>query len=334
MQTRTHIPALTLAIVAMVACGSDDGPGQNPGGNGGSAGSIGQAGSGGAGTGGVGGAAGSSGTGMGGVGGAGSGGVGGAGSGGVGGAGSGGVGGSAGSGGASAMNAPVIASLTTDVTMLTEGGSVTFTALVTDPDGVADVIGGTLTDSAGAVTYGSFMQQSAGTFTFTMAWQRIHQVVPIEFAGQQVRTFRARFLDQAAHTGEATVNVTLTCPSANPNACAGTCVDISSNQNHCGECGKACVVGSGAGGCVSGRCQAAWGRCFGQSDGFANCAAFCSSVSLTCKVAGCQGWTSAQYGGLTECNATGTPNTTSPGPCSNAFDWSNPNRAYQCCCGE
>lgn len=62
-------------------------------------------------------------------------------------------------------SAPVFLSFGTDVTSLTEGGTVTFTAVLTDPDGLMDLVGGTLLDAAGVARYGAFMA-SGGTGSY------------------------------------------------------------------------------------------------------------------------------------------------------------------------
>src|SRR5262249_23050826 len=53
-------------------------------------------------------------------------------------------------------DAPTIATLGTSASSLDEGDSVTFTALVTDPQGASDVVGGTLVDPSTGTTYGAF----------------------------------------------------------------------------------------------------------------------------------------------------------------------------------
>ena len=47
--------------------------------------------------------------------------------------------------------APVFLSLQTNVAKITAGESVTFTAVLTDPDGVDDIVGGTLSDLTGKI---------------------------------------------------------------------------------------------------------------------------------------------------------------------------------------
>ena len=94
-----------------------------------------------------------------------------------------------------------------------EGGSVDFIAQVSDPDGVADVIGGTLR-SVNGVTYGNFSPWvPEGRFQLTLSWDTIHQVEPIvsSTGNDEVRSFVAKFIDFANYSGTRTTSLTLTC---------------------------------------------------------------------------------------------------------------------------
>ena len=106
-------------------------------------------------------------------------------------------GGTAGTGGAIA--APIILSLATNVTSLTPSDSLVVTAVVTHPQGIAQVIGGTLLDPPAGGTYGAFqVSTTAGSYSLTLTWSQIKTVrditTPVGGAG---RTFRAQFFDQA-----------------------------------------------------------------------------------------------------------------------------------------
>src|SRR5690606_3063546 len=79
-------------------------------------------------------------------------------------------------------DAPVILSLSSNVTQMTEGESVTFTAILTDPDGVSDIVGGSLLDAQGAVDFGPFVAAGQpGTYSITLSWAQIHQAISIHF---------------------------------------------------------------------------------------------------------------------------------------------------------
>ena len=156
-------------------------------------------------------------------------------------------------------NGPMIVSFNTNTSSITQGESVIFTAVVTDPDGVADVIGGTLVDTTSGNTYGAFTATAISSYTITVSWAAIHQARAIEFLSTDTRNFRAIFHDQGGHQASAQAIVTLTCggdPACSGacgfSRCSGSCVDLQANVNHCGACSNVC--GSGAW-CDVGTCK-------------------------------------------------------------------------------
>lgn len=151
----------------------------------------------------------------------------------------------------SADSAPVILAFGTNVTSVSQGQQVIFTALVTDPDGADDVVGGTLLDEGGT-TYGAFaMTPQEGSYQIALSWDQIGQVSPIDFVqgASAQRTFKAQFFDQAGHTVEQTVDLELTCNGQA--ACSGSCVDLMMDKLNCGACGHPCAGGA----CSQGNCQ-------------------------------------------------------------------------------
>ena len=155
---------------------------------------------------------------------------------------------SAGDGGADlgGNQAPEVLSFTAGPSRISEGGETTFTAVVTDSDGVDDVIGGTLESQSGA-TFGGFSSTGAsGTFEIDLTWRDIDEVESIEFDSTEDRLFVASFYDAAGKTGTATVALNLHCDG--DGACEGRCVDLDSDRDNCGECGNACQT------CDAGEC--------------------------------------------------------------------------------
>lgn len=63
---------------------------------------------------------------------------------------------------------------------------------------------------------------------------------------------------------------------------AATCNDTASDPKNCGQCGHACQ-----GDCKNGQCAPYPAGCFDGDDGFATCAAYCSSIGETCVAKGC-----------------------------------------------
>jgi hypothetical protein len=181
---------------------------------------------------------------------------------------------SSGSTGSSAGAGPVILVLGSNVPSITQGESVTVSAVVTDPDGIDDVIGGILSDANGGI-YGAFATTGQeGAYEMVVSWGQIQQVGSIDFAqgGSAQRTFTAEFFDQAGHTVQKPITVTLGCKGNG--ACAGVCLDMTQDANNCGTCGHTCPAGP----CYKSQC-AAFSNCLGH---VTSCNAGCASIGKTC----------------------------------------------------
>lgn len=223
--------------------------------------------------------------------------------------------------------APVIVSLQTNVTKITAGESVLFTAVLTDPDGLDDIAGGTLSDQSGMIGFGPFVAAGQeGTFSISLSWDAVHQADPIEFEGMDlVRVFRAEFYDQAANKVSQDVNLMLTC--AEGSACDGVCTDITTDTNHCGGCGAACE-----GGCQGGKCAPKWYECIVENDGFSACDQYCASVAEVCVENGCGlGATILAYDLAPHCM---DEDYDMPylEPCDKVQSWDFGRQVIQCCC--
>lgn len=220
---------------------------------------------------------------------------------------------SSGTGGSTTANQPpVILAFGTNVTSLTEAQTVKLTAVVTDPDGIDDVIGGTLLAEPGGAIYGAFATTAQeGSYEISLSWDQIDQVGSIDFAqgATQIRTFKAQFFDQGGHTVEKTVDLTLTCNGKA--ACSGACVDTQTDTKNCGSCGHGCTGGN----CASGKCPSLTG-CLPKSN-LTTCQSYCASQGMTCAgtcnnpygggatVGGLTfgNTTCTQYSGTTSCSA-------------------------------
>src|SRR5581483_2542706 len=87
--------------------------------------------------------------------------------------------GGAGADGGAGAGAPIILSLAINVTALTPSGALIVTAVVTHPQGIAQVIGGALNDPSGA-SYGAFMVSTiSGSYSVTLSWDAIEAVQDI-----------------------------------------------------------------------------------------------------------------------------------------------------------
>ena len=226
-----------------------------------------------------------------------------------------------------APGAPVFLSLKTNVSKITAGETVVFTAILTDPDGVDDIVGGELSDESGMIGYGPFVAAGQeGTYSITLSWDAMHQAEPIQFEGMDgMRVFRAEFYDQATHKVSKEVSVALTC--AEGSACDGVCTDIMASAEHCGSCTKSCE-----GGCDTGQCAPKWEGCFEMASRFDTCTAYCASLREVCVENGCENnSTSRGFADPTDCQeeVLGSPFVE---PCDQIQPWGPGRKSMQCCC--
>ena len=221
-------------------------------------------------------------------------------------------------------NAPVFLTFSANPTAITEGESVTFTAILTDPDGVSDIVGGSLLSADGATEFGPFVAAGQqGTYTFTLSWAQVHQAIPIQFENSMdTRMFGARFFDQTANSSTKTVSVNLQCASGS--ACDGACKDLDSDTSNCGTCAHSCALS-----CASGKCGPSWSECIGGDDGFSTCDQVCQSIGETCAESQCEGATQQTFQDLSWCE---NDDNAMPAKeaCSKVQGWANP--AIKCCC--
>lgn len=224
--------------------------------------------------------------------------------------------------------APVFLSLQTNVSKITAGESVIFTAVLTDPDGVDDIVGGTLSDETGQIGYGPFVAAGQeGTYSISVSWDDVNQAKAIDFEGMDLmRVFRAEFYDQAANKVHRDLELTLTC--AEGSACAGVCADIMTDTEHCGACGKGCD-----GGCNQGVCAPKWGECIDNELGFGSCNMYCASIGEACAENSCGSLagTIRGFDQKSECMNVVSP-TTIKEACSMVQPWGPGRMVIQCCC--
>lgn len=223
--------------------------------------------------------------------------------------------------------APIFVSLQTNVSTVTAGETVTFTAVLTDPDGVDDILGGTLSDPTGMIGYGPFVAAGQkGTYSISVSWDSMHQAEPIEFEDMSVmRSFRAEFFDQAANKVSKDGDLTLAC--AEGAACGGVCTDLMKTAEHCGACGKSC-----ASGCKDGGCAPAFGECVRFDEGFDTCDQICGASGQTCVENGCgKGWTVRGFSGDLDC-MNDELETDFVEPCGAIQPWNIDRFVVKCCC--
>lgn len=139
---------------------------------------------------------------------------------------------------------PVILDFSINTATLDETQKAVFTVVVTDPDGIDDVIGGTLKSPKGA-SYGAFATSAAeGSYQITLAWADMNTIEEIAFPGatSAPRQFVAEFFDQSGKKATATVTLDLECKQAGSIACADAKCNPLADINNCGACKRSCVA--------------------------------------------------------------------------------------------
>jgi hypothetical protein len=240
-----------------------------------------------------------------------------------------GAGGTAGAGGAPA-DAPIILSLATNVTTLLPTENLVVTAVVTHPQGIAQIIGGTLNDPGGA-SYGAFMvSTTAGSYSITLSWGALQTVQDISTPpGGGTRMFVATFYDQAGHSTSKSFTIMLKCPTGTDAICDSLCVSVQTNATACGACGHSCTTlypSLPGVACSQGLCSGSTTTTVRES-----CSAFCQGMNLSCTGTPTAGYNN---GGATvtpmtlACSA--VPPATIPGTGSQALPFNN----LSCSCTE
>ncbi len=137
---------------------------------------------------------------------------------------------------------PNILSLNANTTTLNAGSILVVTAVVTDPNGIDDLIGGQLEASTGG-SYGAFSTAAAeGSYTITLTWDALNTVRSIDapVTGTPL-DFKAVFYDVAGARTERTLRVTVRCDATNTQGvCDGECTDLRNDGWNCGACNKQC----------------------------------------------------------------------------------------------
>jgi hypothetical protein len=209
-----------------------------------------------------------------------------------------------GSGGGVDPAAPKFVTLEADVSTLYEGDSALITAVLSDPDGLGDIVGGSLADDGGG-SYGSFIPSGPpGSYQLEVSWNDIQALTGIDFAygASTSRTLVASFSDAANHVATQQLSIELACSSGWA-ACNGSCLDTMNDDDNCGSCDNEC----GADLCVSfSYCSS--GSCVGGEE------TDCSWMDDVCVVGDCN----SSNG---QCQAQALPNNTScddDDPCTTA----------------
>ena len=147
---------------------------------------------------------------------------------------------------------PEILELALNTGVVDDNTLLVVSAIVTDPDGAADIVGGSLIDPVAGGTYGTFAASGGpGAYDMSLTWSELNAVRAINLDGTAERALRARFFDQAGHEVQSDIVITLV-GAASMSACdgicglarcGGSCIDAAFNTtDNCGACGASCTV--------------------------------------------------------------------------------------------
>ena len=183
----------------------------------------------------------------------------------------------------SSPESPIFQSLSASPTDVGMSGT-TISAIVTDPQGISDLAGGTVIDKSTGTTYGAFGTPGGqGTFVFTLTWTAMNDITPIDdMAGsREARTITARFFDNEGNTVSQDLTLKLACDVDTQSACSGTCFDLTDNSNNCGSCGYVCksnaTLGLNAATCATSLCTSVQ-----ESTNRVSCTDLCAASGATC----------------------------------------------------
>ena len=181
-----------------------------------------------------------------------------------------------------APGGPSFLSFGSNVTTLKQGDAVIFSAVVTHPEGLDHIAGGTLTDASGAITYGAFGSGTQkGGYQVELSWGAINQSDPINFVGSDQRAFVAQFFDTDGRRSTKSITLTLSC-DGKP-ACDGVCTDVTGDVKNCGACGSVCPSTQK---CNSGVCGAPPMPGLKVVTTPASCDSICANSGSTCDASG------------------------------------------------
>lgn len=211
-----------------------------------------------------------------------------------------------------AVGEPMVSSFFTDSQTLSPDAPILFTAIVTHPGGLDEIVGGTLETTATASTYAAFNETAGGTFTVSLTWDMVNAVSLLTGPRDGDLTFDAVFFDNEGNSASASVDLMLECNGID--MCSGQCVDWSSDPLNCGGCEAPCGPDAL---CSSGECNVpALSPCFYPED--MTCAEACADLGQICVENGCNGGTYAWYISVDACIAKTFPDS-SPSACDEPY---------------
>jgi len=119
---------------------------------------------------------------------------------------------------------PKILLFGSDVEVVLPDSHVTFSAIVTDPDGIETLVGGVLETTDGKHQYGVFATSAEeGAYSLTLSWNQINRVKTINFENELAVEIRARFFDSDGNSTSTVEAIILDCSKEWHHAENGAC---------------------------------------------------------------------------------------------------------------
>lgn len=151
----------------------------------------------------------------------------------------------------SSPDAPDILELSATPTTITNVTSVSLNAVVTDPDGPADIAAGRVLETSSGNVLGTFQSSGGGAYSFELGWSALSSAVDLTFESQQNIVLTVEFIDAANERSTRSLQLSAACEEGGP-ACGGTCGEslcdgvceeaaiYDSDPDNCGGCGIVC----------------------------------------------------------------------------------------------
>lgn len=136
---------------------------------------------------------------------------------------------------------PVIIEFSVNPTSISDRESADFYALVTDPQGIDDLIGGSL--KANGATLAAFSGAAdEGSYSTTVDFDTLADAYGQDSNGPSgTLTLTASFSDQVGNTSTADLDLDLTCDNGE-HLCMDGCTDVQEDADNCGGCGIDCAT--------------------------------------------------------------------------------------------
>jgi hypothetical protein len=182
---------------------------------------------------------------------------------------------------------------------VTDSGSAVVTARVSDPDGTGDIAGGLLRDATTHAVLTSFTG-AVGTYTASLSWSLIPASRLTFGPSGATYAVEAVFEDRDSNQASRTSSLTLACGDAGYSACSGDCLNLTSDSQNCGSCGRGVPEG---GYCSDGTptCDSSYTNCGNECAYLEDSVQHCGACNNNCA-----SWAATRSLTPTFCSSPGT----------------------------